>query len=330
MAYSPATSLTTSPSLTHFATVYYSTRALDQVKKQFRFAQVAEPDNIPRKVGKTVQWYRYSLLASNTTPAPEGTVGAGLPQTTTTVSATVSEYADFSTISTLVKETGIDQTVENHSTNLGYRAGLSVDTITRAEFDANVASVTVSTSGAYASVFDLKKCVAQLRGTDVMPRDGDTFTALAHPYSIFDIQADNTAGGFIDIMKFANPQMFVGGQAGADGSVGQVGGCKLYTTTNVGTTGSSPNVQYYIYVVGKGAVGRVELSGSGPSYMVDPAVVGTSGDRFKISVIQGGPQIADPEGMIGAAVSYRFVYTAKTLDSTNYRYRMIPADASLV
>lgn len=330
MAYAPAVSTTTSGLLPHLNVTYYSRKALSQVKKQFRFAAVSEPDEIPRRSGKTVQWYRYLTLGANITPAPEGTVGAAVPQQSATVTATVSEYADFSSISTLADEVAIDPITTNHATNLGYRGGLTVDTIVRTEFDANLASVSVATSGPYASTFDLKKCVALLRANDVLPKEGDAFHGVIHPYAVFDIQADNTAGGFIDIMKWAKPQVFIDGQAASDGSMGEVGGVRMWTTTNVGTSGTAPNVLYNIYVVGAGAVGRVALQGSGPNYVVDPAVVGSPGEEFNVKVVRGGPNPADPEGMIGSFVSYRFVFVAKTLDSTTFRYRILQADASLV
>jgi hypothetical protein len=63
---------------------------------------------------------------------------------------------------------------------------------------------------------------------------------------------------------------------------------------------------------------------------VNPAVVGSPGEDFNVKVVRGGANPADPEGMIGSFVSYRFVFVAKTLDSTTYRYRIIPCDASLV
>jgi len=330
MAYAPAVSTTTSGLLPHLNVTYYSRKALSQVKKQFRFAAVSEPDEIPRRSGKTVQWYRYLTLGANTTPAPEGTVGAAVPQQSATVTATVSEYADFSSISTLADEVAIDPITTNHATNLGYRGGLTVDTIVRTEFDSNVASVAVATAGPYAATFDLKKCVAYLRANDVLPKEDNVFHGVIHPYAVFDIQADNTAGGFIDIMKWADPKRFIEGQAQADGAMGEVGGVRMWTTTNVGTSGTAPNVLYNIYVVGAGAVGRVALQGSGPNYVTDPAVVGSPGQEFNVKVVRGGPNPADPEGMIGSFVSYRFVFVAKTLDSTTFRYRILQADASLV
>src|SRR5215471_16847433 len=155
MSYSPAGNLTTTSGIGHLATVWYNRKALDQLKKRFRFYNACEPDMIPRRSGKTVQWFRYSLLGANTTPAAEGAVGASNTLATTTVSGAVSEYADFITVSTLLDETAIDPIVTNAAEQLGYAAGLSVDTIIKAEFDTNAGAVlNPGTLGTYATVDD--------------------------------------------------------------------------------------------------------------------------------------------------------------------------------
>jgi N4-gp56 family major capsid protein len=319
MAYAPASNTTLTPSLTHLATVYYEKKALDQLTKTFQFRQCCMPDILPMRSGKTVQFYRYSLLAANTAPATEGAVGAGIPLTTTTITATVSEYADYITISTLLADTAIDPITENASFNLGYRAGLTVDTIVRTEFDANVASVQLATLGTALGAADARRAVALLKGVDVRPMESGEFYMIAHPYVIFDIVSDNTAGGFLDVNKY------VSNTAILNNEVGKLGGCRVMESTNVGTTGSAPSTKYYTYVVGQGAVGAIELAGNGPTDVVDPQK-----QSFNINVIKGGPQIADPAGMIGSAVSYRFVFVAKTLDTSTYRYRIILADSSIV
>ena len=51
-----------------------------------------------RRSGKTVQWFRYTLLGANTSVAPEGAVGNSNTLASTTISGTVQEYADFITI----------------------------------------------------------------------------------------------------------------------------------------------------------------------------------------------------------------------------------------
>lgn len=329
MAYAPASNTTSTPSIAHLATVYYNRRALDQLMKQFVFMEATEPDEVPQRVGKTVQWFRYTLFAANTNPASEGAVGAGLPLTSTTVSATVAEYADYITLSTLLQETAIDDISANAAEQLGYRAGITVDTIVQTELNSTT-TPELNTLGATLAVTDIRRAIALLAGIDVRPKDGTDYVGIIHPYVLYDLKSDNTAGGFIDVMRYANPNVFLGASggenfAGQGYEAGKVEGCRLMKSTNVKTSGSAPNVLYYVYIVGKGAIGAVDLAGSGPSKVMDPEK-----QRFKINVIKGGPQIADPEGMIGAACSYRFVFVAKLLDTTNYRYKMIKADSSIV
>lgn len=319
MPYQPASNLTTSPSLAHLATVYYERKALDTLKQKFVFREATEPDVMPLRSGKTIQFYRYTLFGANTTPSSEGTVGAGLGLPTTTISATVSEYSDYVTIATLLKETAIDPIVENASEMLGYRGGLSADTIVRTEFDSNVSSVQLATIGTTLAANDFRRSVMLMAGANVRPKIADDFVGIVHPYVLFDVMADNTAGGFIDVMKYANPSAIINNEAG------KVSGVRLMKSTNVGSTGTAPTVKYYTYVVGKGAVGAIDLSGVGPTKVMDPEK-----QAFRVNVIQGGPQIADPEGMIGAAVSYRFVFVSQTLDSTTYRYRIILSDSSII
>lgn len=325
MAYAPASNLTTTGTITHLATVYYERKALDRLTKKFMFREATVPDVMPLRSGKTIQFYRYSNYPANTTPAPEGTIGTGLALTSTTISATVSEYADFITISTLLQETAIDPITENAADLLGYRGGLSADTITRTEFDSNVASVQLSTLGATFTANDLRRSVMLLEGADVHPIKGDNFVCIMHPYVLYDLMSDNTAGGFIDVMKYANAGSLVDGGTAMNGEAGKMAGCRILKSTNVGSTGTAPAVQYYTYIVGKGAVGAIDLAGVGPTNVVDP-----DKQAFKINVIKGGPQIADPEGMIGSAVSYRFVFVAQTLDSSTYRYRIVLSDSSII
>jgi len=315
---------TTSPGLTHFPAAYYRRRQLDQLMKKFVFMAVTEPDNIPLREGKTIQWYRIDLPSANTTPSAEGAVGASLGYASTTISATVNEYSDFITASTLLLETDISPTVENMSSWLGYRAGLSTDTIVRTELDTAVASVSVNTIGTYLAASDFLQVRALLRGQDVPGRsqtdtEGEEFHAIAHPYVLYDMMADNTAGGWIDVRKYTRPETIINAE------VGKAGGCRIMESTNVSTATVNGNTVYYVYVVGAGAIGAVDLAGRGPSNVKNP-----KRQAFKTNVIMGKPSIADPEGKIGAAVSYRFVFTVKLLDVVVYRYKIIYADPSIV
>lgn len=322
MAYQPAGVTTQSSTLAHLATVHYKREALDTLRQMFRFANVCEPDEIPLRVGKTAQWYRYSVFGANTTPSSEGVVGTSLVPTTATISATVSEYSDFITTSSLLEETAIDPVVENCSRELGYRAGLTVDTLGRIEFDAN-SGQNVNMLGATTTVGDLRNVIAILKTNLVRPKDDGYFRGICHPYITYDLQSDNTAGGFIDMARWLKPEVM---SEGANlGLVGRAAGVDIYESTNVGTSGTAPNVIYNFYIVGNRAVGMVDLAGRGPSKVTDPTK-----QSFAIATGKGGPALADPEGKIGSFVSYRFVMVFKTMDTTTLRFRSLQSDASLI
>lgn len=236
------------------------------------------------------------------------------------------EYSDFISGSTLLVETDITDTETMHAKELGYRGGLTADTLCRIEFDANSGAFTggsstvAGTLGASATLQDVRARIADLAAINVKPKMGQDYLVILHSYIEYDIKADNTAGGFIDITRYIATEKLM------DNEIGRIAGARFVRSNNVGTAGSAPNILYNMYVVGKGAVGAVSLSGRGPSGVTDPTK-----QNFNVAVVRGGkPAIYDPEGKIGFVASYRFVFAVKTLDSTNYRYRVIPCDASLV
>lgn len=318
MSYAPAGITTQTATLAHLATVYYERQSLDRLEAMFRFAQVCESFSLPQGSGKTMQMYRTTLPGFNTNPASEGQIGSPVSQTTSTLTASVEQYSDFMSDSALLDETDISPTTDRMVKDLNYRAIGSVDTIIRTEIDSN-SSALVSTIGATLTASDIKVQVALLKGINVRPKEGSKFVGVIHPYASYDLIADNTAGGFIDVLKYQS------GQKVLNGELGEVGGVRLMESTNVGTSGSSPNVLYYTYIFGEGGVGIVDLAGRGPDRLQDPR-----NERFRINIVNGGPSAADPVGEIARYVSYRFVFCAKTLDSTNLRFKIIKADASVV
>ena len=318
MAYAPAGSTTQTPSLLHLAVVYYERRSLERLEAMFRFYQVCEPHDIPQGSGKTIQMNRYALPGFNTTPAAEGVIGAPVPQSTSIVTATVEQYSDFMSASSLLEETDINPTNDRMADDLSYRASGTCDTIIRTEIDSNTAAQT-ATIGSFLSAADFKANVALLLGINVRPRFDNYFFSVIHPYVVYDLISDNTAGGFIDALKY------IAGRQVLQGEVGEIGMCRLLTSTNVATTGTAPNVKYSTYIMGSGGIGIVNLSGKGPDQVVDPRK-----ERFKLNMVKGGPSPADPVGEIAMYVSYRFVFAAKTLDTVNLRFKIVLADASLV
>lgn len=330
MSYQPATNTTQSPGLTHLATVYYEKMGLDKLFAMLRFQAASETDHqIPQGVGKTMQMWRGVLPGANTVPAPEGVIGIGLPLVTTTISVSVENYSDFTSTSSLLEETAINNMITEASVQMSYRAALSVDNITRAEYDGSGVTIASTIGGGGFLLPDARKQVALLQHANVLPKDGGEnapgsgdFLGIIDPVSAYDMISDNTAGGFIDISKYTDAyagRLFTG-------EIGKAAGVRWVTTSNVGNDGvAAPNTKYYVYIIGKGAVGAVPLVGRAPSQVIDP-----SKSQFKLAITKGGPAGFDPAGEIGTYIAYRFVYAAKCLDTSTFRYAIVKADSSII
>lgn len=328
MAYTPATNLTTTATVAHGAAVFYKKTGLDILQKKFKFGMAAMSDVVPKQSGRTVQWFRYANLAASSTAATEGTVGTGLALTSHILTATVSQYADFISVSDLLEDTLIDPVVQNASERLGYRAGLSVDTMTKNVLDAENTGMAQTVLSTYLRVADLRNARHQLQAVDVEPSESDgTFLAIAHPFATYDVVNDPAAGGLADIVKYTGPKDSALVKYEDRGMIATVGGCKLIESTNISAVSTD---EYRTYIFGKNAFGTVDLEGRGPSKVTDP-----KSQRFAIRVIRDrGDNIANPEGLIRAAVSYNFVFTAVVLEGPTgiggtYRGKQITAHSTV-
>lgn len=333
MSYSPASNLTSTSGLAHLASVYYKKKGLDRLQKKFVFREACMDDMVPKQVGRTVQFYRYTNLTAVTSNNTEGTVGSPISINSRTVSATVSQYTSFITVSDLLRDTALDPIVQNAAELLGYQGGLTVDTITRNIIDAEYVSSSASPGqamlGSTFRVADLRNARTQMQGNDVEPIANEEFLCVMSPFVSYDLVNDPTIGGLADIFKYnTNVPSTPLVKYEDRGVVTHVAGCKVIESTNVKFSSGTPNL-YRVYIFGKGGIGAVDLEGRGPNKVADPRK-----QRFNINIIKGGNTIADPEGVIGAAVSYNFVYTTVILDGPAtiggaYRYRMIDASSSV-
>jgi len=304
----------------HLATVYYNRVGLDTLVPKFRFYQACSKFPMPQNNGKTMQMWRDNVPGYNTTPAAEGVpLSTPFVNGSAILSVTVENYSDFMSNSALIEETSIVNEKERQIRALSIRAAGAVDTIVRQEIDSNVATVGANGSGTttYLCANDFKKQVSLLEGANVDPFDGTRWLGIFHPYNKYDLITDSTAGGFIETLKYQS------GVQVLNGEVGEVGGVRLLTSTNVGNDGvAATSTKYYAYVFGFQAIGVVELDGRQPDGIVDP-----KRENFKISSYTGGGAW-DPTNEIGTVSGYRFVFAAKTLDTN--RFKIIKNDSSIV
>lgn len=326
MPYSPAIMSTGSAVLTHLIATYYDRTALTPLRKKFLFSKGVDYRTLPKKNGKLIQFYRYSQLGANTTATSEGTFGAGVEMgASTTVQATVAQYTDFISFSDILVDTAPDaDIVAVGADQLGYRAGLTVDTITRNEVDSVAASIDVTMLGDYFTGADVANVRHRLAGVDIRPFEDGYFRCLIHPYVAYDFIHDPTVGGFQDIVKRGgegHDRLF---QLEDRGYIARFSGVELWECTNVTMVAGSPN-KYRCYFFGQEGLASIDLAGRGPTRTMDQ-----NATKFKINVInETAPSIANIEGKIRAAVSYNFVFVAKLLDTNPYRVRKIDAPTSL-
>lgn len=330
MAYQPALNLTTSPALQHLATVYYKKVGLRALRAKLFFMQAFMPDDLPNRVGRTAQWFRPVPLGALTTAAAEGTVGPGIALATTKYSGFVSEYSDFTSNSALLQETAINDMITMASKEMSYRAAQSVDTINRLCIEGGGKAIQ-ATIGANLQLNDIRKQAKLLQGLNVQGINGGDFIWITSPWNVYDVISDNLAGGFLDAVKYTSAPAALDGTMGNglafSGEIGKAGDCRIVATTNVGNDGTAaPNTKYYNYIVGDQAFGGLALTGVGPTDVQDPEK-----QTFRLYISAGGPNTADPQGMIGSYVAYRFVYVAVSLnDSSAYRYSVVAADSSII
>lgn len=333
MAYTPVPTgqTTQTSSLAHLQTILYKKKTLDRLQTKFVFRQICMDDSLPKMSGKTVQWFRYTNLTANTTPkSPEGAVGTSTYITSKTVSCTVSQYTNFITVSDLLRDTAIDPVLDNASELLGYQAGLSVDTITRNVIDNESSSTAQSLLGSYLRAADFRNGRHQLQGINVLPYEDGNFCGIVHPYVSFDLVNDPQSLGLGDIFKYTAPESARLLKYEDRGTISVVGGVKVIESTNVYKISGSPN-KWRAYIFGYRGVGAVDLEGRGPNQVSDPAK-----QRFAIQVIRPkGGELYDPEGVIGGACSYNFVFAVVVLEGPagiggKYRYVTIDCPSSIV
>jgi len=324
----PAGNTTGSVGLQHLATVFYERTALTPLRKKFMFWKGVDSKVLPKKNGKVIQFYRYSQLGANTTPTAEGTTaGTGQNLNSGTISATVAQYSDFISFSDMLVDTSIDGDIVSEGVDqLGYRAGLSVDTITRNEIDSVAASIDVALLGDYFTGADGANIRTRLAALDIKPFSGSYFTSIIHPYISYDLLHDPQVGGFTDVVKQApgvegHERLFTMEDRGF---VARFQSVEYWESTNVKVTSGSPNT-YRAYFFGQEGLAAIDLAGRGPTRTMDQ-----NSQKFSVNVVRDikvGP--ANPEGKLKALASYNFVYVAKILDSNPYRLRKIDAPTSL-
>jgi len=325
----PANASVVSSGLAAYPSIYFNTVALDTLRANLFLYPACEQKPMPENQGVVQRVYDHTAFGANTTAATEGTPGAGQVLTQNTRDITLSQYVDYVSFSDKVIRTAFVDTVADGVAELTFRGALSVDTVISTALDTASNSDSATrielNDGNFMTAAISRKAAYGLRKVNVKPKANGLFYGILPSVMAFDMVNDATAGGFIDLTKYAantNDLNLNGvGQTNA-ARIGVVGGVEWFESNALPTETnwqSSANNAYHAYVLG---FNGMIASGLGKDQLGQK--------NFKVTVSRFNEAIsADPALQIPAVAAYNFFFgVAKRPGSIN-GFRRIRGESSI-
>jgi N4-gp56 family major capsid protein len=327
----PTVASVVSSGLAAYPTVYYDRVALDTLYSNLFFYAACDLRIMPDMSGVALQGFDYSKMGANTTPATEGTPGAGQALTQNTYTINLSNYVDYISYSNKVKLTAISDTVSEGNALLAYRGALSVDNIISTALDVAANSTTLDridvNDATYMTASLARKAYWQLRSFDAKPKANGLMYGIIHSLSAYDLINDSTAAGFTDLQKYnsslapENPAL-----VGIKGAiVGNVGGVLYYESNAVPTETnwqSTSHIAYHNYVIGHQGIMASSLGKTNLSQ---------KNFTVKTQNFPMGSNSLDPGGLIAAASAYNFFFgcAIPPTHASSDKFRRIRVESSI-
>ncbi len=298
------TNKTNTSGLNDASAIFYDRTLLEFLQMPLFFQESAEKRPMPGKNGTQIQFLRPVTLAVATTAITEGTNPDGALWNTTKILATPLQYGNYVAFSDRLILEAYDNITEAIHEVLGYNAGLTFDTLQRNAMDANMTTQFTGTAMSEGTVdtacaaVDFRKAAKALQTLAVLPFEDGCYHGLLHPATAADLQADSTAGGWLDVNKYISIEK--NHEKVLRGEVGKMFNIRFQVTPNVKTgTGANSAVTYHNWVIGKQAVGSVDVANEGVE---------------KIVHMPGDAGVADPLNLTGS-IGYKFYSVFPILDS---------------
>lgn len=251
---------------------FYDMTLIDEAAPALVHDQFGQKRPIPKNGGKTIEFRKFAPLTKALTPLTEGVTPEGKSLDVTTITAEVSQYGDFITMSDMLELTAIDNVVVEALKLLGRQGGATLDTVVRnilhtgtnvmycpkVADDGSETAVTSRSDLDNTSKLTVKviqKAVAKLRAQNA-PAISGKYVAIIHPYAAYDLMRDKE---WIDAHKYAQPENMY------EGEIGEIAGVRFVQTTEAkiyegGVFGT--------LIFGEGAYGNTEIAGGGMETIV--------------------------------------------------------------
>lgn len=290
------------PGLTAPMQIFYDRVFLDRAKIELRHDFGAQVRNVPMNSGKTVYFTRYTPLAVITTALSEAANPAAVDMTASTISATLADYGNYTTVGSLYSMTSIEEGLKEHVSVHGQNAGESIDQLIRTELVSGATNVLSSTStgGAAGSStaistihtsdsltgLEIRRAVRTLKNNKAQKFESGLFRGIIGPYTAMDLMGNS---------EWLDAHRYTTAEAIERGVVGKLHGVEFVETNNQhytltgGFSTSATNVAnvYSNFIFGKNAYGVINLgSVTAPKvYVKNPGANSTDNPLDQFSTV---------------------------------------------
>lgn len=262
------------PGLTSPMQIFYDRVFLDRAKIELRHDFGAQVRNVPMNSGKTVYFTRFTPLAVVTTALSEAANPTAVDMTAATVSATLADYGNYTTVGSLYSMTSIEEGLKEHVSVHGQNAGESIDQLIRTELVSGATNVLSSTSsgGAAGSStaistihtsdsltgLEIRRAVRTLKNNKAQKFESGLFRGIIGPYTAMDLMGNS---------EWLDAHRYTTSDAIERGVVGKLHGVEFVETNNQhytltgGFSTSATNVAnvYSNFIFGKNSYGVINL-----------------------------------------------------------------------
>lgn len=266
---------------------FYDRALLERAVPAFVHTRYAQVRDIPRNSGtRTIKFRRYGSLTANTTALTEGVTPSGTQLSVTDVTANVSQYGDYVTLTDVVMYETYDPILTETAEILGEQAGDSLDQLCRDVIAAGTtvqyASTATSTATVTAAMVlnraEVKEAVRTLRGNNAKPVTsmidpstgyntvpvGRSFLGIVSEDTAYDL---DDATGWIPVEKYPNKSNVMMDE------IGSLANVRFIMTTNAkvkASSGASSNDVHCTLIFGQNAYAITRISGESLKNIVKP------------------------------------------------------------
>ena len=274
-----AENLNTTATMSQEMKTFYEKRLIDQAEPRLVHDQFADYYPVPQNGGKTIEFRKYDSLPKATTPLTEGVTPAGQALNVTTVTAEVHQYGGWVPLTDMLDLTAIDNNIVQATNVLASQGGRTMDTIVRDILNGGtnvIYAPKIGTGGAETAVtsradldataqltVDLIDQAVALLQTQNADTIGDSFVAIVHPHTSYDIRKDPN---WIEAHKYAAPEEIFNGEIGKINNVRFVVSSEAKVWKGDGCPAGL--AVYSTLVLGAHAYATTELEGGGMQHIV--------------------------------------------------------------